>query len=586
MAECRTGVEVSPASAAASSGRRLAGVTAWAGVCVLTAIAPFETTSPLVQVPGQTLTNLEAALLLLFGVSAVGFLVARAVPDWRTPLTSPLAVFVAVAALAALLAPGDGANALHMAGRLALALLLFVVTASSATDDRRIRWVMRAAVLGAFIVSVLAILEYVGVPVVLTNLERFRPAVALVGAEVRASGPLQYPTIASMYLEICFALGLGLLAGTARARPLRPTVTLIATLAVIGEAVVLTFTRAGLITIAISLVIVAAAQVRRRDRRRPLQSLGVVALVAAFEVLSSQPAEAMRARLTTEGQEGWFRANIEAPAALTLRTGSRTTLPVRITNTGRVTWDPGGTPPYRFSYHWVEPRTNRVVTWEGTRTELPGRVPPGASVVVPAEIAAPGRPGEFRLVWDIEQVQRLWFTTEPGAVPASTDVSVIGPVVTLATRPSSSPHPAFMPPPVVRPGRLLLWRAGLQMLAAHPIAGIGLDNFRLQYGSYAGLANADARVHSNNMYLELLVGTGLVGGVALMWLGVRAARVLRALFRASVPIEAAGIAAALVAIAVHGCVDTFLGFTPTYVLMAICLGLAVAAGRNADAHRI
>jgi hypothetical protein len=42
---------------------------------------------------------------------------------------------------------------------------------------------------------------------------------------------------------------------------------------------------------------------------------------------------------------------------------------------------------------------------------------------------------------------------------------------------------------------------------------------------------------------------------------------------------AAGVAAAGLAIALHGLVDSFISFTPTYVLISIVLGLAVACGR-------
>ena len=48
--------------------------------------------------------------------------------------------------------------------------------------------------------------------------------------------------------------------------------------------------------------------------------------------------------------------------------------------------------------------------------------------------------------------------------------------------------------------------------------GVGPDNFRLLYGAYAGLPGADARTHSNNMYLEMLAGGGLRGGAAFGWL--------------------------------------------------------------------
>jgi hypothetical protein len=51
---------------------------------------------------------------------------------------------------------------------------------------------------------------------------------------------------------------------------------------------------------------------------------------------------------------------------------------------------------------------------------------------------------------------------------------------------------------------------------------------------------------------------------------------------------AAGIVAAGVAIALHGLVDSFVSFTPTYTFMATVAGLTVAAAQGAasDAHRV
>jgi O-antigen ligase len=118
------------------------------------------------------------------------------------------------------------------------------------------------------------------------------------------------------------------------------------------------------------------------------------------------------------------------------------------------------------------------------------------------------------------------------------------------------------------------------MLAANPLLGVGPDNVRLEYGAYAGLPSADARIHSNNMYLELLAGTGAIGGLAGLWFARRLWRALRQALGASDSAIALGIVAAVVAIAVHGIVDSFLGFTSTYILMAVSLGLAVAAGNG------
>ncbi len=103
---------------------------------------------------------------------------------------------------------------------------------------------------------------------VLSVLTAFRPAVSTVGAQVRAGGPLQYPTIASMYLEVVFAFGLGLmLAALDAGRPASVALLFVA-LAIIADAITLTFTRAGLITMATSLVLVGASASAARGWQR------------------------------------------------------------------------------------------------------------------------------------------------------------------------------------------------------------------------------------------------------------------------------------------------------------------------------
>ena len=122
------------------------------------------------------------------------------------------------------------------------------------------------------------------------------------------------------------------------------------------------------------------------------------------------------------------------------------------------------------------------------------------------------------------------------------------------------------------------------MIAAHPVLGVGPDNFRLLYGEYAGLPGADPRMHSNDMYLEIIAGSGLLGGLAFAWLLWRAAGCVvgsldvRSDQRFSI---ALGIAAAGAAIVLHGVFDSFLGFTPTYVLISLTLGFAVASAHSA-----
>jgi O-antigen ligase len=122
------------------------------------------------------------------------------------------------------------------------------------------------------------------------------------------------------------------------------------------------------------------------------------------------------------------------------------------------------------------------------------------------------------------------------------------------------------------------------MVSTHPLLGVGPDNFRLTYGDYANLSEFDTRVHSNNMYLEMLVGGGILGGLAFAWLCASACTAFVRALRAAgsqAAAAASGVAAAGAAIALHGMVDSFLGFTATYVLISITLGLAASSA----AHR-
>jgi O-antigen ligase len=149
-----------------------------------------------------------------------------------------------------------------------------------------------------------------------------------------------------------------------------------------------------------------------------------------------------------------------------------------------------------------------------------------------------------------------------------------------------------LPKNTVRPGRFVLWRAAAGLLADRPLLGVGPDNYRLLYGDEAGLATFDRRVHANNMYIEMAVGGGLVGGAAFVWLCWAAARQLAKAVRGrpGAPLDSAAavLAAATVAIGLHGLVDSFLSFSATYILIAVTLGLTSASLTltGTHAHRI
>ncbi|MCU1382151.1 MAG: hypothetical protein JWL71_848 [Acidobacteria bacterium] len=558
----------------------------FAGVAMLTLIAPFEMTTPLVRLPHQSVSDLELAVLSAFVCAAAALVWARRLPEWRTPLTPPWVALLIAMAAASLASPVSHTNAWHMTGRAAAAFGVYLVASAGLTTPARLRAALTLAVTVGVAIAVIAILEYRGARQVLAWLTAFRPSVSTVGAQVRAGGPLQYPTIASMYLEVVFAIGLGvMLAELDGSRPVRTAIVFVA-LVVIADAIALTFTRAGLITMAASLLLVGGL---RRWQHRGGRGTALVAALAAVILLivaGSRSAESMWLRLTSEGQESWYGATVIAPPHLELATGQLARIPVTVTNTGRLPWDSHADPPMLLSYHWRPADGDRFVAFEGERTPFAAPVQPDATVTVAMRVRAPRQPGEYRLEWDVVQEGRLWFSTEPGAAHTLSAATVTGAVYT-------GPIVTTAPPrPTIRPGRLVLWRAAARMFLAHPIAGVGPDNFRLAYGAYAGLSGADERTHSNNMYLEMLAGGGLLVGAAFAWLLWRTAACASVLVRrADRPgAVALGLAAAVVAIAIHASVDSFLSFAPTYVLFSLTLGSAVACARgletSPDANRV
>ncbi len=567
-------------------------LAAWVGVVLLLVSAPFERLQPLLRVPGQQLSNVEAVLLVVLAAWVLALVAGSAVPAarvrllLRSPLAAPLAALVVVMFATAVAAPGLlRANALGMAARYGLTLLVYLLTVDALTRGRLERVLTVSVALGG-ILAALVLLDFWGSPVVRTWLLQFRTGISLVGSQVRATGPFQYPTIASMYLEVLFALSLGCLLLMLDRHSNRAAGAVVAVLLLVGQAVVLTFTRAGLLTLFVSLVLVALLRLRERGVDRAVLILGGIALAIGMQFVASRSFDALRLRLSTEGQSEWYRAAFNAPLEMQLPVGGTVAVPLSVTNTGRVTWTPGASPRIRLSYHWLLEGSEaargeaRVVSWEGLRTDFPSAVGPGETTEVVARVEAPGAPGTYSLLWDIEEEHRLWFRTEPEASLFTTRATVVGHGATLdpdALRP--------FPKNGARPGRLVLWRAAGRMLADRPLTGVGPDNFRLLYGGYAGLANADERVHSNNLYLEVLVSGGLAAAFVLGWIGWR---LLATSWQAVVPRvvhpAAPGVVAALAALAVHGLFDAFLAFTATYILTAITMGLVAGLSLPAAAR--
>ncbi len=258
---------------------------------------------------------------------------------------------------------------------------------------------------------------------------------------------------------------------------------------------------------------------------------GGVRLVAALSVLilllfaTSRSMEAVWLRLTSAGQEALVSRGFRGTGGSDAEDrrdgdGRRQALRIRAGSPGTRS----ANPPFYLSYHWLEADADRVVSFEGLRTPFDTPVSPSTTVSVRAEVRAPSLPGDYRLAWDVVQEGQL--VVQHGAW---SDAGVFARhrerAVDRARRSSGRRRGCRVPPS--GPDGSSCGVLAAKMLAAHPILGVGADNFRLLYGPYAGLTNADPRIHSNNMYLEMLVGGGLIGGLAFLWLVWRAAALFR-----------------------------------------------------------
>jgi O-antigen ligase len=110
--------------------------------------------------------------------------------------------------------------------------------------------------------------------------------------------------------------------------------------------------------------------------------------------------------------------------------------------------------------------------------------------------------------------------------------------------------------------RLHLWQSSLDMLRDHPLLGIGLDNFLYLYQQRYILPSALAEPnlsHPHNLLLHFWLQLGLPGLAALLWILLRAGRVLAAQL-ANAPDRwsralTVGAAASLIDFGVHGFID-------------------------------
>ena len=224
--------------------------------------------------------------------------------------------------------------------------------------------------------------------------------------------------------------------------------------------------------------------------------------------------------------------------------------------------------------------------YDGVRTALPRDVAPGATVRLRAKVAAPPKPGRYRLHLEMVHEGVTWFGLQGDAgFEAIVEVRTRRRARRRAGRPIVvAPPPGVGEAPLERATRTMLWRAALMAWRDHPLLGLGPDNFRRGYNRYLGLP-APRRAAARQQSLLRDAGQPGDRGRWRRWRwsssasgappGARCGGTARRRPPACWP---TGAAAGLAAYLVHGFFDYFLEFTPTYAL-------ALVAGRPAGGPR-
>ena len=548
-----------------------------AALGLLAALLPFELTQPVLSLGPIGVTNVELALYLVLMVWATIWL--RGQRSAWTGVHSAVAVWLATALLAAMLAPTGRDEALKFALRTLGGGALFFATLDLVSTRRQVAWIALAICAGAMLSAVAGVAE-VWVPAVRGGLEAFKTRASFAGGFLRASGTFQYANTAGMYWEavvpVTLALGVWSVVRVPSNSRLRPAGRWLATTAtvVLVQAVVLTASRAAWWAVVGLLAVLLVAGVRlSRPLRGPVLVVGLAMMLFTVGGWGGQGLSALR--LLASNEATWLSAGFaDPPTTLTIPAGTVTTVPITVRNAGRRDWPRLGDNPVHLSYHWLAPDGETVLAWEGARTRLPDTVAAGDTVTLPALIDGNVPPGRYCLQWDLVQEHIAWFSTL-GAATATTWVEV--------EHRDDSPVIADLPPPIIRveralPSRRTLWAAALGMWAERPLYGIGPDQFRHQSGARLDLPTFDNRTHASSLFVETLVGQGLVGLLALLVMLAAVARtVVRGWHRVDGPARVLGLGLALgvLAYAAHGAVDHFLAFTPTYGLFWLLTGLTV-----------
>jgi hypothetical protein len=128
-------------------------------------------------------------------------------------------------------------------------------------------------------------------------------------------------------------------------------------------------------------------------------------------------------------------------------------------------------------------------------------------------------------------------------------------------------------------GRMQVWRETVGIWARYPVLGTGPNSFHTAYPMYRESSVTGHRTHPENLYVETLADSGMVGIAIAIWATVAALAAMRRDRHGGTrdPILTFAVTAAIVVAGVHAAVD-FAPYVPLYSLtLGALVGLALPA---------
>lgn len=128
--------------------------------------------------------------------------------------------------------------------------------------------------------------------------------------------------------------------------------------------------------------------------------------------------------------------------------------------------------------------------------------------------------------------------------------------------------------------RLYIWKSAFSMLKSYFLTGVGIHNFpnlKYLYG-FPRWLDPIAAYYTHNLFMEFLVGTGILGFVSFISLLMKTMKRMHGIVVKATKYRGFiyGINGALIAYLVHGLFDYCFWFSPALMLLAWYLGIAVA----------